>query len=147
MSPRNAAQIQNANAAAQQAYSRAQQMQHASIASAQARLNAGQVQNLQSLPAGLLNSAQQMNQPLPQTDFQQGGGDGNSDNAQLSQSQNVNFAGMGNQQEDGQNRGIPSMLPNLTLMTDQQLQAYGVAMNQKFMQFKTRAIQVSKRSP
>jgi hypothetical protein len=124
-------------------------MQHASIASAQARLNAGQqAQNMQSLSAGaaqssgILSSAQQMNQALPQTDFQQGSGDGSNNTAPFLQSQNANFGAMGGQQEEGQARGA-MMLPNLALMTDQQLQAYGVAMNQKFMQFKTRAIQVS----
>jgi len=77
----------------------------------------------------VLGSAQQVNQNLPQVDFPQG------------DAVNTGNFGQFGFRQDQQNK-IPGGIlhPDLSLMTDAQIQAYGVAMNQKFMQFKQRAI-------
>jgi hypothetical protein len=114
-------------------------MQHAQIANAQRGLAAGQGQNTQGMSMdnngrsqSVLGSAQQVHQNLPQVDFPQ------TDAGSTASSGQFGF------RQDQQNK-IPggNKHPDLSVMTNAQIQAYGVAMNQKFMQFKQRAISVS----
>ncbi len=121
-SPRNAHPAQNATLMAQQAYSRAQQAQHAAMTSAQGRIASGQGQ----APA---QNQGNHSDGLGENCVQAPGDQGNAPAAVPTVAEQ-------------QNRTMSQSNPDLTQMSDHQINQYGQVMNKNFMAFKQRAIAV-----